>query len=297
MIRPALLQSGDTIAIVSPAKSIEAHHVHFAQTFFEQKGIRVIIGQHALGQHTYFSGTDAERLADFQQALDDPSVKAIICARGGYGCVRIVEQIQWANLLREPKWIVGFSDITVLHQKATSLGVASIHATMPLNYQENSTEALESLWNSLSKGEVQHTWEPTPNNKIGEASGTLIGGNLSILFSLLATPLCPIMEGSILFIEDVGEQFYHLDRMLQTLKLAGILDRISGLIVGGMTDMTDTATPTNWSVEQLVLEQFHYRKIPIAFNAPIGHITDNRAIICGIEAQLEVTSTGVRLIQ
>ncbi len=189
MIRPALLQSGDTIAIVSPAKSIEAHHVHFAQAFFEQKGIRVIIGQHALGQHTYFSGTDAERLADFQQALDDTSVKAIICARGGYGCVRIVEQIQWANLLREPKWIVGFSDITVLHQKATSLGVASIHATMPLNYQENSTEALESLWNSLSKGEVHHTWEATSNNRIGEASGTLIGGNLSIIFSFAAGAL------------------------------------------------------------------------------------------------------------
>jgi len=297
MIRPTLLQAGDTIAIVSPAKSIEANHVHFAQAFFEQKGLRVIIGEHTLGQYTYFSGTDAERLSDFQRALDDNSVKAIICARGGYGCVRIVEQIQWANLLREPKWIVGFSDITVFHHKAMSLGVASIHATMPLNFQENTTEALESLWKSLTDGKVHHTWDATPKNRAGIASGRLIGGNLSILFSLLATPMCPRFEDSILFIEDVGEQLYHLDRMLQTLKLSGALDKIKGLIIGGMTNMMDTATPTNWTVEQLVLDQLQYRKIPISFQAPIGHISDNRAVICGNDAQLEVTDLGVTFIQ
>jgi muramoyltetrapeptide carboxypeptidase len=297
MIRPALLQSGDTIILVSPAKSIEATHIDFARDFFEKKGLNVLIGEHAYGTHTYFSGTEAERMADFQFAIDNPEIKAIICTRGGYGCIRIVEQLQWANLLRHPKWIVGFSDITILHQKATRLGVESIHATMPLNYRENSTEALESLWDSLSKGSVQHEWKPNSANKTGIATGKLVGGNLSILYSLLATPLCPDFENNILFIEDVGEQFYHLDRMLQTFKLAGILDRISGLIVGGMSDMKDTAAPTGWTIEELVLTHFNYRKIPIAFDAPIGHIDDNRAVICGAEAQLEVTDNNVKLIQ
>src|SRR3989338_7984531 len=294
MIRPALLQSGDTIALVSPAKSIEATHIDFARDFFEQKGLKVITGEHAYGVHTYFSGTEAERMSDFQQVIDNPEIKAIICTRGGYGCIRIVEQLQWANLLRHPKWIVGFSDITVLHQKALSLGVESIHATMPLNYRENSVEALESLWASLSKGSVYHEWKPNAANKTGEATGKLVGGNLSILYSLLATPLCPDFENNILFIEDVDEQFYHLDRMLQTFKLAGILDQISGLVVGGMSDMKDTAAPTNWTVEELILTHFQYRKIPIAFDAPIGHIDDNRAVICGAETRLEVTTDNVK---
>lgn len=295
MIRPALLQPGDTIALVSPAKSIEATHIDFARDFFEKKGLKVLTGEHAYGVHTYFSGTEAERIADFQQAIDNPEIKAIICTRGGYGCIRIVEQLQWANLLRHPKWIVGFSDITVLHQKATRLDVESIHATMPLNYRENSTEALESLWESLSKGSVHHEWKPNQSNRMGEATGKLVGGNLSILYSLLATPLCPDFENAVLFIEDVDEQYYHLDRMLQTFKLAGILDQISGLVVGGMSDMKDTAAPTGWTVEELVLTHFQYRKIPIAFDAPIGHIDDNRAVICGAEARLTVTTDNVKL--
>lgn len=297
MIRPALIQPGDTIALVSPAKSIEAAPIDFAREFFEKKGLKVITGEHAYGVHTYFSGTEAERMADFQAAIDHPEIKAIICTRGGYGCIRIVEQLQWANLLRYPKWIVGFSDITVLHQKALRLGVESIHATMPLNYRENTPEALESLWESLTKGTVHHEWPANPANKTGEATGKLVGGNLSILYSLLATPLCPDFENAILFIEDVDEQYYHLDRMLQSFKLAGILDRIGGLVVGGMSDMKDTAVPTEWTVEELVLTHFHYRKIPIAFNAPIGHIDDNRAVICGAKARFEVTEGNVKLIQ
>jgi muramoyltetrapeptide carboxypeptidase len=297
MIRPALLQPGDTIAIVSPAKSIEAAHIDYARGFFQEKGLNVLTGTHAYGQHNYFSGTDEQRTADFQHALDNPEVKAIICARGGYGCVRITEQVRWACLMREPKWIVGFSDVTVLHQQALRLGVESIHATMPLNYRENTPEAMESLWQSLTTASIHHEWQGSSHNKTGEAAGMLVGGNLSIVYSLLATSLSPVFDSSILFIEDVGEQLYHLDRMLQTMKLAGILDRISGLIVGGMTDMRETAVPTGWSVEQLVLDQFRFRKIPIAFNAPIGHINDNRAVICGAEATLTVSKSGVRLIQ
>ncbi|MDH4472460.1 MAG: LD-carboxypeptidase [Fluviicola sp.] len=297
MIRPEILQPGDTIILVSPAKSIEATHIDFARDFFEQKGLNVLTGDHAYGVHTYFSGTETERISDFQKAIDNPEIKAVICTRGGYGCIRIVEQLQWANLLRHPKWIVGFSDITILHQKALRLGVESIHATMPLNYRDNSKEALESLWESLTKASVHHEWKPNTANKTGEAAGKLVGGNLSILYSLLATPLCPDFENNILFIEDVDEQYYHLDRMLQTFKLAGVLDQISGLIVGGMSDMKDTAAPTGWTVEELVLTHFKYRKIPIAFDAPIGHIDDNRAVICGAQARLAITDDNVKLVQ
>lgn len=297
MIRPDLLQPGDTISIVSPAKAIEATHIDYARDFFESKGLKVLTGQHAYGTHHYFSGTDTERFNDFQAAIDHPEVKAIICARGGYGCVRIVEQVQWANLLRQPKWIVGFSDVTVLHHKAFDLGVESIHATMPLNYRENSPEAMDSLWQTLRTGTVSHAWEAHPSNNTGTTSGKLVGGNLSIIYSLIATPLAFDFEGAILFIEDVGEQLYHFDRMLQSLKLAGILERISGLIVGGMTDMKETAVPTGWTIEQLVLDQFRYRNIPIAFNAPIGHIDDNRAVICGAKAVLEIAKNSVSLKQ
>lgn len=297
MIRPDFLQPGDTISIVSPAKAIEATHIDYARSFFESKGLNVITGEHAYGTHHYFSGTDPERMQDVQNAIDHPDVKAIICARGGYGCVRIVEQLQWANLLRQPKWVVGFSDITVFHHKIFDLGVESIHATMPLNYRENSPEAMDSLWQTLSTGTVSHHWQAHASNKTGTASGKLVGGNLSIVYSLIATPLAFDFEGAILFIEDVGEQVYHVDRMLQSMALAGILDRIGGLVVGGMTDMKETAVPTGWTIEQLVLDQFRYRNIPIAFNAPVGHIDDNRALICGANAVLEVTENSVSLKQ
>lgn len=297
MIHPPSLRPGDTIAIVSPAKAIEAHLIHAAKELFESNGYHVLIGEHAFGNHNYFSGTDEERTADLQWAIDHPHVKAIICARGGYGCVRISERIQWANMLREPKWLVGFSDITVFQLKGLQLGFETIHATMPLNYAENSTEAKETLFHLLEKGSIGHSWDTHPSNRTGTANGRLIGGNLSIVSSLLATPLCPDFDGAILFFEDIDEQYYHLDRMLQTMKLAGIFERIAGLVVGGMTDMKDTATPTGWTVEQLVLDQLTYRKIPVAFGVPIGHIDDNRAVISGAMAALSVTESGVSLIQ
>lgn len=297
LIQPALLAKGDLIAIVSPAKAIEAEHIDYARAFFQNAGFRVTVGPHAYDQHHYFSGTDAARTADLQEAINNPEVKAIICARGGYGCIRVTQQLQWAALMREPKWIAGFSDVTVLHQQALRLGVQSLHSTMPLNFQQNSDAALQSLLDALTTGHVHHQWEAHPENKPGTATGMLVGGNLSILYSMLATPLCAPYENAILFIEDVGEQLYHLDRMLQTFKLAGILDRIAGLIVGGMTDMKETAVPTGWSLEELVLEHFRYRKIPIAFQAPTGHIDDNRALICGAITTLTVNAEGVSLEQ
>jgi muramoyltetrapeptide carboxypeptidase len=283
------LKKGDLICILSPAKAIDQESVFFAKDFFAKAGYNVSISQHCVGQYNYFSGTDEERTTDFQQALDNPDIKAIICARGGYGAVRIVDRIRWAGQLRDPKWIVGFSDITVFHQHLQKLGQKSIHATMPLNFQSNTPEALQTLLDALEGNSYQIETEGYESNKRGVAEGELIGGNLSIVYSLIGTDIQPDYKGKLLFLEDVGEQLYAIDRMFFSLKKAGILDAISGLIIGGMTDLKDTtATTIGLTIEDIVLQHFQYRKIPICFNFPSGHINDNRALVFGEKARLEV---------
>lgn len=297
MIRPDNLVPGDTIALIAPAKAIEPVLVDQAVALLEKAGFVVLVGQHTKGQFHYFSGTDDERAADLQWAIDHKEVKAIICARGGYGAVRLLDRVQWATLLREPKWILGFSDITNFHLHALELGIESVHCTMPLNFAENSVEAITSLFTVLQTGEVKHTWASTSFNREGDVTGLLIGGNLSILYAALGTPLCPNFQGAILFIEDIGEQLYQLDRMLHALKMARVFDQIVGLIIGGMTELKDTATPTGFVLEDLIAEQLQYRSIPVAFNAPIGHIADNRAVIVGRNTRLTITSSTVLLEQ
>ena len=289
------LRPNDLICITAPAKAIEASAVLYAKDFLEQQGYRVRISEHCLGRHHYFSGTDQERLSDFQQALDDPEVKAILCARGGYGAVRIVDALQWASQLRNPKWIVGFSDITVFHQRMQSMGIPSIHGTMPLNFEANTPEALDSLLAALEGRSVEITAPATPYNQTGTATGELIGGNLSILYSLLGTDDQASYTGKILFIEDLCEQLYHLDRMLFAFTKSGVFDRIAGLIVGGMTDFKDTNPPTGFELHQLILDRFSYHNIPICFDFPAGHISDNRALILGKQCTLDVNKEGVRL--
>ncbi len=288
MIQPAPLKKGDLIYITAPAKSIDDASVSFAKNFFEAQGFRVEISKHCFGAFNYFSGTDEERAADLQAGIDHPEAKAIVCARGGYGCVRIVDQLQWANMLREPKWLIGFSDITIFHHRLFKLGIQSIHGTMPLNFEKNSPEALQTLVEAMTGTQKPLIWNGNPNNRTGKANGKLIGGNLSILYSLIATSDAYFFEGNILFLEDLAEHYYHLDRMFFSLRKSGILDRISGLIIGGMTDMEDTAIPFGMTTEEIVLQHFQFRKIPIAFDIPSGHIDDNRALIVGAEVELVV---------
>lgn len=282
------LKKGDLIAIVAPAKAIEKEYVDFAFDFFKSNGFNVVLGKHVLGRNNYFSGTDLERLSDFQEALDNPDVKAIVCARGGYGAVRIVDSINWAGQLRDPKWIVGFSDITVFHQRMFRFGIESIHATMPLNFATNTSESLETLLKAMTSQDYKIESTPSEFDKRGSATGILVGGNLSILYSLLGTDDQIDYTDCILFIEDVGEQLYAIDRMLFAFKKAGIFNRISGLIVGGMTNLSDTNPPSGLQLEQLILDQFEYSKIPICFGFPAGHVDDNRALVFGKEVELKV---------
>lgn len=289
------LAKGDLIEILAPAKAIEKEHVLFAKSFLEEKGFSVRVSEHCLGQENYFSGSISDRLKDFQKAIDDPEVKAILCARGGYGCVQLVDKIQWASSLLHPKWIIGFSDVTVFHQRMTTLGAKSIHGSMPLNFQKNSTDALQTLIDALAGNPYSIETTSSPQNKIGIAEGNLLGGNLSILYSLIGTNDQPNYTDSILFIEDLAEQIYHVDRMFYALEKAGILNKINGLIVGGMTDLKDTAEPFGMSYEEVILSHFEYRKIPICFNFPAGHIDDNRALVLNSNVKIVVNEDFVRL--
>jgi muramoyltetrapeptide carboxypeptidase len=287
---PQPLVAGDLIYITAPAKAIEKEHVDFAISFFENAGYKVLVSKNCLGQHHYFSGTDEERLEDLQYGIDHPEVKAIVCARGGYGCVRIVDRIQWASMLREPKWMVGFSDVTVFHQHLQRFNLPSIHGSMVLNFKDNTQEALTTLLSAL-KGESFSLSATSTQNKPGQAEGTLIGGNLSIVYSLIGTNNQPDYSDKILFVEDLAEHLYHIDRMFYALNKSGILDKISGLVVGGMTELEDTATPFGMSVEEIILAHFKYRNIPVAFGFPAGHLSDNRALILGKKVRFNVEGT------
>jgi len=296
MIQPPFLQPGDTIYITAPAKAIEESVVLEAKKTLETWGLNVRVAPHCLGRAAYFSGTDAERLADFQHGLDDPSIKAILCARGGYGCVRIVEELDWTAFQQNPKWIVGFSDVTVFHQKINQLGVESIHGIMPLGFTEGSMEAKETLHKALFGESIILEASPVKENCMGTAKGSLIGGNMTIIYSLIGTELSYTFKNKILFIEDIGEHIYKVDRMLHAFKLAGIFNQISGLILGGFTEMEDTDVPFGKTIEELISEQVVNLDIPVAFNVPIGHIPDNQAVVVGRTVTLTVTQTKSTLL-
>lgn len=288
MIAPKPLVSSDVIQIVAPAKRVEVSCVTFAKDLFESWGYRVEVSKHCTGSHSYFSGTEEERFQDMQNALDRIDIKAIVCARGGYGSIRILDRLDWSGFLKAPKWLIGFSDITVLHQRIHKLGIMSIHGTMPLNFQSNSKEALQTLRASISGGKFEIKVPSSLKNRKGKARGRLVGGNLSIIYSLLGTPDTFDFEGAILFIEDLSEQLYHIDRMLYALKHAGVFEQINGLIIGGMTDIADTSPSVGFSLRDSIYEKIEKESLVVCFDFPSGHIEDNRSMVLGSEVTLDV---------
>lgn len=290
MMIPEKLKKGDTIQLIAPAKAIDKTYIDFAVDYWKMNSFKVKIGENCLGQHHYFSGTDAERASDLQNAIDDENVKAIICARGGYGCIRLIDKVNWASLINQPKWLIGFSDITVFHHHLAKLEIASMHATMPLNYKENTDLSLEKMLHGLMIGKNEYTWTFNSHNKMGEAEGELLGGNLAVISSLIGTSVFPNYQGKILFIEEVGEHLYAIDRMFFQLAKSGVLDKIKGLIIGSFSNTKDTDTPFGLSLESIILDHFKYRKIPIAFDFPAGHQNNNQALIFGKKAKLTVSS-------
>ncbi|RYM34171.1 LD-carboxypeptidase [Brumimicrobium glaciale] len=293
---PKNLQKGDTIAIVAPAKGIEKQYVDFAVKTIEENGFKAVVSKHCLGQHNYFSGTLKERSEDLQWAIDNDDVKAILCARGGYGCIQIIDRISWAGFIDDPKWLLGFSDVTVFHQHLAKLGAASIHSTMPLNFETNSAAALESLFAGIQNKSLHYEWQTNTKNIEGKVSGKVIGGNLTVLTGLIGTKHQPDYQNTILFLEDVGEHLYAIDRHFYQLSKVGILDQIRGLIIGDFSGIKDTNPPYGSDLFEIIKSHFTYHSIPIAFDFPAGHLDDNRALVFGKEATFISSSNSGELI-
>ncbi|MCU0459129.1 MAG: LD-carboxypeptidase [Bacteroidales bacterium] len=286
LIIPPYLKEGDRIEIITPASHIGEEVVHRAVQMLERSGFRVTLGKHVFTRSGPFAGTDMERLQDIQHATDDPDVKAVLCSRGGYGMSRIVDLIDFSALKRHPKWFVGYSDITSLHMWLNNVcGIASLHAEMPLNY--SSPGYLPQCYDTMAgalRGEAEPVRWSLPAEASLEVAGRLTGGNISLLYSLNGTPAQPETEGAILFIEEIGEHFYHLDRMLVSMRMAGLLKNLAALLVGGMEKITEGEHVFNQTVEEVVMNVVGGYGYPVLFNFPAGHIPDNRAVYLGRSA-------------
>jgi muramoyltetrapeptide carboxypeptidase len=295
LISPPILKPGDTVGIVAPARKVERADIDGAIRIFESWGLTVVLGNNLFEEQNQYSGTDSQRASDFQSMIVNPEVKAIICARGGYGSMRLLEEISFRQLQREPKWVVGYSDITVFHGILNSwFMMETIHGIMPINFPKDGVSNLstESLRKVLFGDSPEYNIPYHPLNREGFAKGPLCGGNLSILNSLSGTDADIITNDKILFIEDLDEYLYHIDRMMMTLKRSGKLKVLAGLVVGGMTDMRDNPIPFGKDALQIIREAVDDYDYPVCFNFPAGHQGDNLALIMGRSASLRVKENG-----
>jgi muramoyltetrapeptide carboxypeptidase len=288
MISPKHLHKNDTVAIVSTARKISLNEIQPAIKLLESWDLNVKIGRTIGLEKHQFAGSDEERITDFQKMLDNDEINAIWCARGGYGTVRIIDALDFTQFKKNPKWMIGYSDVTVLHNHINNLGFETLHATMPINVAKNSTEALNSLKEALFGNKLSCSIKSDKLNKPGNATGQLVGGNLSMLYSLLGSSTSIDTKDKILFIEDLDEYLYHIDRMMQNLNRNGYFKNLKGLIVGSMSEMNDNDIPFGKTAEVIILDVCNDYNFPICFGFPAGHIDDNRALIFGRTAKLEV---------
>lgn len=303
-IIPHYLKKGDTIGITAPAGYITAEEIAPSVQLMENWGYKIKVGD-TIGEKDFtFAGTDEERLTDFQKMLDDPKVKAIMCARGGYGSIRILDKINWTHFKTKPKWIIGFSDITVLHAHINrNFGIATIHSKMCNSFPDDwskaepiQVETIESIHKALSGEKMKYEAIPNTSNRLGIAEGTLVGGNLKTLETLAGSASDLYTAGKILFVEDTGEYMYSIDRMFWSLKRTGKLSRLKGLIVGGFKVKTDPDTEDfGKTLEQIVLEKIKNYKYPLCFDFPVGHQKNNFALKCGMKHRLHISTDSVSL--
>jgi muramoyltetrapeptide carboxypeptidase len=303
---PPYLQEGDTIAIVAPAGILKDREdtIQKAKELAENWGLKVVLGSNLFNQNNHFSGTDNERFQDFQEALDNKNIKAIWSARGGYGSVRILDKLNFTEFIAHPKWIIGYSDITAFHNHIHNLGIETMHGMMATSLEEKPEEILEtkaSFKKALFGEELKYSIPASEDNRnvilnAGEIlKGQLIGGNLSILTSMLGSNSQLSTEGKILFIEEIGEYKYSIDRMLQSLKRAGYFTKVKAVIVGNMSSIKKNSTQWGSTIEQLILEVIP-KNIPVLFDFPAGHEADNRAVIFGRNVALEIDMENYSLI-
>jgi muramoyltetrapeptide carboxypeptidase len=293
--QPQALQRGDLVAIVTTARKIDKEDIQLAIELLESWGLNVVLGKTIGLEDNQYGGTDSDRATDFQQAMDDPAVKAIWCARGGYGTVRIIDALDFTEFVKNPKWVIGFSDVTVLHSHLHNLGIQTLHSIMPITIEGNTIEALESLKNDVFGKTNTYKITSELGNIIGKETGVLVGGNLSMLYSLLGSKSAIDTAGKVLFIEDLDEYLYHVDRMLMNLKRNGYFDGLKGLVVGGMTKMNDNDIPFGKNAEDIILDAVKDYNFPVAFNFPAGHVKDNRSLHFGKAVAFTVTNSVTEL--
>ncbi len=301
MTVPSYLKKGDTIAITCPAGYMALEKVAICINKLEEEGYKVIIGK-TVGSKSknYFSGSDNERLKEMQSFLDDKNVKAILCGRGGYGVGRIIDKLNFTKFVEYPKWIIGFSDITLLHSHIfTNHKIATLHAPMAAafaNADHNPANVL-SLLDALKGKKNNYTTKANRLNKIGEAKGKLVGGNIALLANAIATPSDIDTKNCILFIEDIGEQLYAIDRMLHQLKRSGKLKNLAALMVGDFSDMQDTDRPFGKTIYEIVNEIVAEYDYPVCYDFPVGHGNENVALKVGVKYNLNVNKKGARLVE
>ena len=292
MVLPDNLRAGDKIGILSTARKINKEELSYAIACLEEWGYVPVLGQTIEAEQDQFAGSDQLRADDLQNFTNDDNIKAILCARGGYGTVRIIDKIDFTPLINKPKWIIGYSDVTVIHSHLHQLGIATLHATMPINFpksKDESQEAIASLRSHLKGEKLSYTdIEAHQLNRSGKATGQIVGGNLSIIYSLLGSPSSLDTDGKILFLEDLDEYLYHIDRMMMNIKRNGLLDQLAGLIIGGMSDMNDNAIPYGKSAVEIIAEHLAEYDYPVMFNFPAGHIKRNLALPLGKQAEMVV---------
>lgn len=284
MIIPPYLESGDTIAIAAPARKVSEQEILPAVHFLQDAGFRVHYDDRLFAQCHQFAGDEPTRAGYIQELLDNPDIKAVWFARGGYGSARIIDMLDFTAFQRNPKWLVGYSDVTVFHAHVfQQFKIATLHATMPINVHDEEFDipANRSLIDALSGRLLHYEIQEHSLNRVGEFSAPVIGGNLSILYSLMGTPSEPDTDGKVLFIEDLDEYLYHIDRMMTTLERGGKLQDLAGLIVGHMSDMHDNTIPYGKTAEEIVAEHCQKYDFPLIFNFPAGHEAMNKAIRMG----------------
>jgi len=296
MVTPPALIYGDKVGLVATARKISLKELEEGLALIKNWGLIPVIGKTIGASDNQYAGTDFERAQDFQEMLDNPEIKAIWCARGGYGSVRIIDQIDFYKFVKYPKWIVGYSDITVFHSHIHKIGFKTIHGTMPVSVPDNTAFAKASLKKALFGEKPTIEYETSHAlNRQGIAKGQLVGGNLSMLYSMCGSNSALDTEGKVLFIEDLDEYLYHVDRMIMNLKRNKMLDHLTGLIVGGMTKMHDNRIPFGKTAQEIVIDAIGECEYPVAFDFPAGHVDDNRALIMGADVELQITKNNCTL--
>ena len=297
MISPKRINIGDKVGLLSTARKISLFELNPAIEVLDSWGVKVVFGEFLFEEENQFSGTVEQRSTDLQNMIENDEIKAIFFVRGGYGTVQIIDKVNFSKLLQNHKWIIGYSDITVLHSHLNKLGLETLHATMPINFSKNTKKSLDSLQKVIFGERNVIKVEAHKLNRYGSVEAEIVGGNLSILYSLLGSDSDIQTEGKILFIEDLDEYLYHVDRMVINMKRNNNFRSLKGMIIGGMTSMNDNKISFGKTAEEIILEYIKEYNFPVCFGFPSGHLDDNRSIRLGAISLLEINKNGVNLSQ